>query len=71
MLIDKDDPRIAAAGLASIDDDKLVGTKLKRFIVPGRGGTADVHVTPEGKLDLQPERSSAHRALCVALGLNL
>jgi hypothetical protein len=70
MLIDKNDPRLAAAALACADDEQLIGVPLRRFIVPGRGGTADVLIKGDGQLDLQPERSSAHRALCVALGIN-
>jgi hypothetical protein len=70
MKIPKDDARIAAAGLTYVDDATLARAPLRRFIIPGRGGTADVLVVDD-QLDLQPARSAAHKALCDALGLNL
>ena len=71
MQIAENDARITAAGLSYADDTVLVaGRTLRRFVVPGRGGTADV-LLENGLLDLQPDRSAAHKALCAAWGVNL
>jgi hypothetical protein len=71
MQIANDDARVTAAALSYADDDKLVpGKTLRRFVIPGRGGTADV-LMDGAVLDLQPDRSAAHKALCAAWGVNL
>jgi hypothetical protein len=70
MRIAKEDGRIAEQGLVYIDDGQLAGAPLRRFILAGRGGTVDVLVVGD-ELDLQPERSASHKALCAALGMNL
>ena len=64
MNVKFDPSDFEAKGIGYIRSGNLV-----RFIVPGRSEVVQAHIDEKNRLDLQPGRSSQHKALAQALGL--